>query len=75
MITAFLLSRINSIINSKPFNFHFNNTGQTPLIYRPFFTSTYGSLFTPGQISRLITSLAIPLSRLKISGRKSRTPR
>ena len=48
MVTAFSLSRINFIINLKPFNFRFGNAGQDPLVYRPPFIFIYGSLFTPG---------------------------
>ena len=48
MVLTFLLSRINFIINLKPFNFRFSNTGRDLLVYHPPFTFTYGSLFTPG---------------------------
>ena len=75
MITAFLLFRINSIINSKPSNFRFNGTGEGPLAGYLLFTSAYGSLFTLGRINRSAASLIIPPSRLKVSGRENRTPR
>ena len=73
-IMVFLLSRINFIVNLKPFNFYLGGTGKGPLVdYSPF-TSACGFLFTLERIGRLIAFLTVLLSRLEVLGYKNRTP-
>ena len=66
MITVFLLSRINSIINLKPSNFFFNSTGKGLPADYSLSSPAHDSLFTLGQINQLTASLIIPPSRLEI---------
>ena len=71
MVTIFLLFRINSIIDLKPFNFYLSGAGEGPLAGYPLFNPAHDFLFTLRPISRLTASFIILPSRLKISGRKN----
>ena len=69
MVTVFLLFYINSIINSKPFNFFLGGTGKGLPTGYPLSNPASDSLSTLKRINRLTTSLIISLSRLKVLGR------
>ena len=71
MVTVFLLSRINSIINLKPSNFYLGGAGEGPLAIYPLLNLTRNFLFTSGRIGRLTASLIIPPSHLEILGREN----
>ena len=69
--TVFLLSRINIIINIKPFNYDLGGAGEGLLAVCSLLNLARDFLFTLGRIGRLIASLIILLSRLEVLGRES----
>ena len=50
MIAVFLISRINSIINLKPFNFYLGGIGEGLLMGYPLFNPARDFLFTLGEL-------------------------
>ena len=68
MVTVFLLSRNNFIINLKPFNFYFGSSSKGPIAVYPFSSPARDSLFALGRIGRLTASFIILPNCLKILG-------